>query len=202
MRKASTSFIGLTTALALTAVGCGDDLTGVTSGDVLSSTEVAAVIAAFAAAFESVGNEAQAAPAQSPVSVNENFDLSFPCESGTVDVSGSISGTFDDETFATDFTTTVRWNPHACVVGDGENTFTVDGAPRVELVLEVTTTEDAITVSGTEEGGFSFTMSDGRSGSCAVDVTFSVATTATSVNSTVTGTICGLEADTFETLGT
>jgi hypothetical protein len=58
-------------------------------------------------------------------------------------------------------------------------------------------------------GGFSFTSSDGRSGSCAVDVTFSdsmdlgglVEIDAPS-NATTTGTICGLNASGFPSIGT
>jgi hypothetical protein len=58
-------------------------------------------------------------------------------------------------------------------------------------------------MSETETGGFSYTSSDGRSGTCALDdVTFSVATAPTGVERTVTGTIYGLEADIFQTLGT
>ena len=203
MRKVSTSFIGLATALALTVVACGDDeLTGVGSDDELTATEVAAVLAAFGSAFDSASGAAQAAPAQVPESVNENFDVSIACESGTLGVSGSITGTADVETFISDLTTTVSWDPNACVVGDGTNTFTVDGAPAVEVVLHLTSTQVALTVTGTETGGFSFTSSDGRSGTCALDVTFSIATAPTGVERVVTGTICGLEADIFQTLGT
>ena len=119
MRKVSTSFIRLTTALALTVVACGDDLTGITSDDELTSSEVAAVLAAFGSAFESAARPAQAAPAQVPESVNETFDVSVPCESGTLVVSGSITGTADVETFVSDLTMTVSWDPNACVVGDG-----------------------------------------------------------------------------------
>ena len=203
MRKVSTSFIGLTTALALTVVACGDDdLTGVDSGSELTSSEVAAVLKAFGSAFKTAGSAAQAAPAQAPVSVSETFDVTVPCESGNLVVSGSISGTADAETFISDLTTTVSWDPNACVVGDGTNTFTVDGDPRVELVLDLTSTQVALTLSGAETGGFSFTSSDGRSGTCALDVEFSIATTPTGVEREVTGTICGLEADVFQTLGT
>lgn len=215
MGRISISFIGLTTALALTVVACGDDGTGLNDGDELTSAEVAAVMAVFGSAFESVGVSAQAvsqrlstidfsgaAPAQAPIDVNETFDVSVPCESGTLEVSGSITGSIDDVTYDIDITTTVRWDPNGCVVGDGTNTFTVDGAPHVDLVLDMTSTQDALTMSGTETGGFSFTSSDGRSGSCALDVTFSVVTGNTGIDSSVTGTICGLEASTFETLGT
>ena len=202
MRKASTSFIGLTTALALTVVACGDDLTGGTPDDELTSSEVAAVLAAFGSAFESAASGAQAAPAQVVESVNETFDVSVPCESGNLVVSGSITGSADVETFISDLTTTVSWDPNACVVGQGTNTFTLDGAPSVELVLHLTSTQVALTLTGTETGGFSYTSSDGRSGTCALDVTFSIATTPTGVERIVTGTICGLEGGVFQTLGT
>ncbi len=202
MRKISSSFIGLTIALALTVVACGDDPTGVTSGDALTSAEVAVVIAAFGSSFASVGVSPAAAPAQVPIVVNQSFDVSVPCESGTVRVSGSMSGSSDDVTFDSDITTNVSWDPNACVVSDGTNTFMVDGAPQIDLVLDMTSTQDALTMSGTETGGFSFTSSDGRSGSCGLDVTFSVVTANTGTTSTVTGTICGLEASSFETLGT
>ena len=153
MRKVSTSFIGLATALALTAVACGDELTGVDSDDELTATEVTAILAAFGSAFDSASGAAQAAPAQVPESVNETFDESVPCESGSIAVSGSILGSADVETFESDLTTTVSWDPNACVVGDGTNTFTVDGAPGVELVLHLTFTQGALTLTGTETGG-------------------------------------------------
>ena len=172
------------------------------SGSELTSSEVAAVLATLGSAFETAAGGAQAAPAQAPISVSETFDVTVPCESGTLVVSGSISGSVDDVTFDSDLTTTVSWDPNGCVVHDGTNTFTVDGDPRVELVLHLTSTQVALTVTGTETGGFSFTSSDGRSGSCALDVTFSIATAPTGVERTVTGTICGLEADVFQTLGT
>ena len=203
MRKVSTSFIGLATALALTVVACGDDLTGADSGSGLTSTEVAAILAAFGAAFESAASGAQAAPAQVTESVDETFDVSVPCASGNVVVSGSILGSADVETFISDLTTTVSWDPNACVLGQGTNTVTLDGAPGVELILHLTSTQVALTMSGTETGGFSYASSDGRSGTCVLDdVTFSVTTAPTGVERTVTGTICGLEADIFQTLGT
>lgn len=205
MRTISRNFIGLTIALALTVVACGEDATGVTSGDGLTSAEVAVVIAALGSAFDSVGVAAQqvaaAGPALAAINISENFSLSVPCESGTLDVSGSMDGTVDDQTFAMDATLEVSWDPNGCVVSDDINTFTVDGAPRVTVTLDISSSEDIVSISGTETGGFSFTSSDGRSGSCAIDVTFSLVTTATSVDSTITGTICGLQASSFETLG-
>ena len=45
MRRISTGFFGLTTAVALMFAGCGDDPTGVDSGDQLTVVEVAALLA-------------------------------------------------------------------------------------------------------------------------------------------------------------
>jgi len=204
MRKLSTKFVSLTAALALTAVACGDAITGVDSGDVLTSEEVAAVIAAFGSSFESAGvstTQGAAGPTQAPISLNQSFDVSAPCESGTFDVSGSVSGSIDDTTFDLDLTMNVQWQPNACVVTDGTNTFTLNGAPRVELALEMTSSQEVVTVSGTETGGFSFTTSDGRTGTCAFDVTFSIVSDGANQTSTVTGTVCGLNASSFETFG-
>ncbi len=202
MRKISRNFIGLTTAVALTVVACSDDPTGVTSGDELTAAEVAVVMAALGSAFESVGVAAQAPPAQAAISVDESFDESVPCESGNLEMSGSISGSINDETFDMDITMDVSLNPHGCVVGDDENTFTLDGAPEIKVVLDMTSSEGSLTVSGMEKGGFSFTSSDGRTGSCAFDVTFSVVTGESGNSSDITGKICGLEASNFETFGT
>ena len=157
MRKISRSFIGLTTAVALTVVACSDDPTGVTSGDELTAAEVAVVMAALGSAFESVGVAAQAPPAQAAISVDESFDESVPCESGNLEVSGSISGSINDETFDMDITMDVSLNPHGCVVGDDENTFTLDGAPEIKVVLDMTSSEGSLTVSGTGEGGIQLT---------------------------------------------
>ena len=204
MRRISSGFIGLTTAAVLVIGGCGDDPTGVDSGDQLTSPEVTRLLAALASAFESAGaaQVPAAGPALAAINFDENFDLSVPCDAGTVDVSGSIGGTIDDETFHSDLTTTVSWEPNGCVVSTETSTFTMDGAPRITLVLDVTITDEVVTVSGTETGGFTYASVDGRTGSCVFDVTYSVVTTGNSVTASTTGTICGLDAESFETLGT
>jgi hypothetical protein len=204
MRKISTSLIGLTAALTLTLVACGDDDgTGVDSGDPLTADEVAAVLAALGSALAEAGPAgAQAAGAQVPISVTEIFDITFPCvEGGNIVVSGGVSGTFDNETGDSDLATTVTWDPNACVVSTDNNTFTVDGTPHIELAFDLTTTQDGFTADGTETGGFSYTSSDGRSGGCSFDVTYSIVATETSIDATISGTICGQNATAFETLG-
>ena len=204
MNRIFSKVVGLTTALTLAFVACGEDITGVTEGDVLSSAEVAAVIAALSASYDEldVGSAAPAAaPGLAPVDFSQGFDITVPCEDGTLDVAGSVNGTIDNETLASDVSVEVTWQPNACVVTDGENMITVDGAPRVELTLDWTSAEQAFTFDGTQVGGFSFTSSDGRSGSCAIDVTFSLTSDAGGFTGTVSGEICGLSADAFQTIG-
>ena len=204
MLKLSNRFTGLTIALALTVVGCGDGITGVDSGDVLTPDEVAAVVAAFGSALQAAGvstTQGAAGPAQAPISLNQSFDVSVECESGTFDVSGSVAGSIDDTTFDLDLSMNVRWQPNECVVGAGENTVTLDGDPRVELALEMTSSQEVVTLSGRETGGFSFTTSDGREGSCAFDVTFSIVSDGPVESNAVTGTVCKLDASSFDTFG-
>jgi len=202
----SRNSVGLATGLALLVSACGGDVTGVTSGDELSSEEVAIVMTALASVLDGAGVQAgqvaAAGPALAAINIDENFNETVACDSGDVKVSGSMDGTVDDETFAMDATMEVAWEPNGCVVSDEVNTFTVDGAPEIRLTLDMVTTEQSVSLSGTETGGFSFTSSDGRAGSCAIDVTFEIVTTDSSLSNTVTGTVCGLEADAFVTLGT
>ena len=204
MRRIFSSFVGLTTALALTVTACGDSLTGVDSGEQLTDAEVAVVVDAFFSAFDAAEADADAsqaatAPAQVPGSFDFTIDLSVPCESGTFDMSGSFAINFDDETLEEDSRIDVTWQPMDCVVGDGTNTFTLNGDPRVEMVVEFTANAEGETIDGTLNGGFSFESDDMRSGSCAMDVTFHVETDGSLASvSTVSGTVCGLDADTFE----
>ena len=207
MRIVSRSIIGLTTALALTVVACGDSIVGTDVGvDELTPAEVAAFVDVFFMGFDAAeaevdSLEAAAAPAQAPEAFDTTFALSVPCESGSgsLDVSGSIDVTSDDVTGDEDGSITVTIDPMACVVGDSTNTFTLDG-DGVEIVFEFTVDGDTETetVNGSVKGGFSF-ESDELSGSCKIDVTVSVVSVGISASvTTVTGTVCGLDADDIE----
>jgi len=204
MRKVSTSLIGLTTALTLTVVACGDDVTG-SSGDELTPTEVNAIFAALSSAFADVGAAAPAGPAQAPIDFDESVTLTAQCDlGGNIVLSGSLSGSIDDVTFASDINFTVIFDPNACKVSDGTNTFTVEGDPDITLVLNIVTTgtTPAFTASGTETGGFTYTSSDGRSGGCKIDVTYSIVGNDAGVETIeISGTVCGQDANDFETLG-
>ena len=205
MRKTFTNLIGLATALTLTVVACGDDVTG-SSGDELTPTEVNAIFAALSLAFADVGAAAPAAgPAQAPIIFDQSITLTAQCDlGGNIVLSGSLSGSIDDVTFASDINFTVIFDPNACIVSDGTNTFTVEGDPDITLVLDIVTagTTEAFTASGTEKGGFTYTSSDGRSGGCKIDVTYSIVGNDAGVETIeISGTVCGQDADAFETFG-
>ena len=210
MRIISRSLIGLTTALALTVAACGDSLTGTDAGvDELTDAEVAAFVDAFFGAFNDAeaqtdSAEAAAGPAQAPLSFAGTIDLSVPCQSGTFDVGGSFDFTFDDVTFYEDGMITVTLDPMGCVVGEGTNTFTLDGDPHVEIVADFHVDADGEAFTVTVDGGFSFESSDGlRSGSCAIDVTVHGESDGVSTSvTTVSGTVCGANADTFDAFNT
>ena len=68
--------------------------------------------------------------------------------------------------------------------------------------IDMMSSGETLTMSGSETGGFSYVVSDGREGSCELAVTFSIETNATSFTAITNGTICGLDASSVETLGT
>ncbi|MHC4986769.1 MAG: hypothetical protein ACYTFO_11535, partial [Planctomycetota bacterium] len=68
---------------------------------------------------------------------------------------------------------------------------------------DFTLDENTVSATGTEKGGFRFTVSDGRSGTCGIDLSFdiSVNTSGSSLSSSTTGTVCGRSADAFVAFG-
>ncbi len=206
MRKHSIRLSGLVAGLAITVAACGGDPTGTNSGDALTALEVQAVFGALGTAFDSAGaasfqrvsvlTSTGASPDLAVVPVNESFNVTVPCESGSIQLNGSINGTIDDQTFATDLSMDFTFDMNACVVSTAATSFTLNGDPEIQFKGNMTFSSTQLTFSGTEKGGFSFTASDCRAGSCAVDVTFN--STVNLANgteqTTITGTICGLSA--------
>lgn len=182
----------------LSACGGDDDPLGVNSGDPLTEEEIEAVFFAISDAFAELSfAPAQAGPARATVSVSESFSGSAPCaEGGSISANGSVSGTADDETFVLDLAYQLRMTPSACAVPTETNTVTLDGSPYLQLDMDFLLTETVIDVTGSYSGGIAFTSSDGRSGSCAFDVDFSVNANldAQSGTSSASGTVCGVSA--------
>ncbi len=193
---------------AMTIAACSGSPTGTNSGDQLSDAEIQALLAELSGALGSSGVPTASSyrPNQggvllsSSVPVNANVDVTAPCNSGNIRVQGSIDGDIDQQTLQGAFTLKVSWEPNACEVTSGTSNFVVNGDPRIDLNVDFTMTENVLTVDGTEKGGFSFTSTDGRSGSCAIDLTFSSAvnTQTNAIDVSVSGTVCGKSAASFD----
>ncbi|MDH3207044.1 MAG: hypothetical protein OEO79_10550 [Gemmatimonadota bacterium] len=178
---------------------CADDPLGVNSGDPLTPEEMQAVFSAISETFSTLSFAPAAAggPARAVISVNESFSATAPCDiGGSFAAAGSANGTVDDETFLLDLSFQLRLTPNGCIVATETNTVTLNGAPYVQLSMDFELNETQIVAVGTQTGGIAFTSSDGRSGSCAFEVSFSVTADleGQSGSSSVSGTVCGVSA--------
>jgi hypothetical protein len=193
----------LAVGLALTLVACGDNPVGVNSGDELTDAEIQAIFNAFSGAFSDVNASAHVvAPADgiqmADIQVDHSVNVTAPCAlGGEITLDGSVNGTVNDETFASDLVMEVDVLFAACGVASDQNTLTVDG--DIEFDSHVVLSETEFSANGSQEGGFEFTTNDGRSGSCAIDIEFSASyTEGTSAQSSVSGRVCGRSASQFE----
>lgn len=95
-------------------------------------------------------------------------------------------------------TTDSTASPSGCQLSNGGMRFTVDGRPSVRdrTTLSFTGLFEALTLEGSVVGALDW-QSDGRSGSCNIDLTLSgepdLSGTGSSVAAVLTGTLCGHE---------
>jgi len=198
-------FVSLLSAATISA--CGGDPVGL-EGDPLSEAELQAVLTALSSAFSSLGAApamASEGPQRVPVPVDQSFDTSVPCaQGGAIAASGSVTGTVDDETFASDARFELTFDPVGCVVNTEASSITVDGDPDVVVVMNTLFTDSSISMSGTQRGGIRYTVDDGRSGACWMDIAFSVTVDQSAPDAaeqSVTGSVCGIPASQFQTFG-
>jgi hypothetical protein len=201
--------------IALLLAACSGDPTGVNSGDELSDAEIQALLNELAASLNEVNvgvpalnNRRMDTPmpvllSSTPIGVDAGFNQSVPCESGSLSLAGNVKGQIDDETFLGSLNMNFTWDFNACAVTLEDVTVTVDGAPEIRFDGDYTFGENEFSLAGTEKGGFSFTISDGREGSCAIDVAFSstVNTDAGTLEASTSGEICGRSAEGFVAIG-
>lgn len=210
MRKSFKSVARMSAGLLLMAA-CSGDPTGTNAGDPLTPAEIQALFNELGASFSQInavpalalqGDAPAWAALQSagdPISVNVDLNQTVPCEQGTIGINGSVNGSIDSETFQGTVSMDFEWTFNDCLVGAEEVTLTVNGDPSIALKADFVFGENEFTTSGTEKGGFSFTVSDGRSGSCAIDLAFetSVNTETNAISATVSGSVCGQSAEEF-----
>ena len=190
MRKVARLF-ALTAGVAVFATACGSDNgTGTNSGDALTTQEALDVYAQLNAAIGTALGGAVPGPAASPgASMDPIPTVSADCPyGGSVSVSGDVDASnFGENGGNISFTFTENIN--GCGVMSGGNTFTVDGDPNISISgdIDVSISGMSYNLSGTYDlsGGFSYTSDDGRSGSCAMDVSVDYGTFS------VSGSVCG-----------
>lgn len=208
MRKLSATLGCLALGFVVLASGCGSDgLTGVNSGDELNSAEIQALFSTLGGAFMGLGLGAQPAEAgggAATIPIDENFNQSVPCESGSISMSGSVKGQIDDQTYEADLNIGFTLGFNACAVSSDVTTVTVSNPPGIEFSGDFVMGQTSFSIGGHESGGFDFVTSDDRSGSCAIDVTFDASYDSESgvSTSTVSGSVCGVDASSFDPIGT
>jgi hypothetical protein len=197
---------GLLAGLALAAAACGGDSlpTGVNSGDQPSADEVDLLVSELFGDLEDLSTTFAASrqptlqlPAglslsMAGVPIDETINESHPCNGGgTVQVTGSVEGELDDETFegAVDFD--LEQSINSCVVVGETVTFTVSSEPDIGMTGTLEISETSFSLSFDIGGGLAFTTDDDRSGTCAIDMSLAVTATTDGENTTVTATVSG-----------
>jgi hypothetical protein len=187
----------------LLAAGCsGDNPLGVNSGDQLTAAEIQSLFGAMSAAF--AGGGVTPAPGVQPsaaaIPIDQSFNFSSNCPlGGSVGIAGSANGEIDEQTLAGNLTMNFAYRLNECAVSGENATFTVSHDPEIVFTGEYVFSQEEISVSGSQEGGFVFTADDGRSGSCLIDLDFSVSynNVTQASSATVSGTVCGMSGDQF-----
>ncbi len=200
--------IRIRTVAALLATGalaaCGKDATAPASQ--MRPDEAQTLALGLAGSARAFNGSSMAAPdvaatvqATAPFSISVNESLPCP-RGGTLAVQATTSGQFGRLPLAlvADMTGTVK--PNACAYEVKAGTLTVTGDPDVAVTAHVAV--GAVTNLGvdtfTAKGGLTWSTSDGRSGTCAIDFT---STGDFGANTrTVKGTICGNSLDFTGTL--
>jgi len=199
MRQLSRRALAGACTLAVTLAACSDT-TG-TSGDQLTAEESAWLAMTLgsqtsaAAGTRASISAAEGAAAESSVPSPFSFalDLTVPCPlGGNAKVAATMAGTVDQATHSLTADLTGSLAPAACVVRSERGvSFTLTGTPALTSASHVAFTNGQPTGEHTAslQGGFSWSASDGRTGTCTVDYT-ARANYGTN-QATVNGSFCG-----------
>jgi hypothetical protein len=194
------SRLGAVAALAF-FVGCGsDDVTAPMGGDQVSTNEAAAISSflvanAFAGwNFGDIGGGGGGGASirsGAPITIDYTLDVTNACPlGGQVGVSGSISGSIDDQTLAGSLSLDVATSATNCAFLHEETQFTLNTNPDLLLAGGFSFDQGELVGEAlfTYTGAIGWTSNDGRAGSCAYDVSVTASATGSFVES---GTVCG-----------
>jgi hypothetical protein len=193
-------------AAAVLSTGCEKNATAPAEGTLASAD--AALLAEELDALTGVALSSQigsfmlfsAVPANgAPLPVDRSFTTTRQCPGGgSVTVAGTTRGETDRATRSLSLETNATRTENACAIPArraGGATLTVTGNPNVAIraVHKVVNGEPSGPQTVTQKGAFKWSSSDGRSGSCSVDLTSTVDFAARTYS--VKGTMCGQTVD-------
>lgn len=177
---------------------CGSSSTDLQTGD-LTDAEIQAVFDALAVTFSLVSpGDTGPDTGRETLAITIPLAGSAPCpKGGSVVASGEVDVSGDPDTQETNWTLTLT--PTACVVSTDASDVTVNGEPSITFTLNWLADSGGYDLTGAHSGGLAFVTSDGRTGSCSLDLTFAVRTdlAGTVTSSSASGSVCGRSAEGF-----
>lgn len=187
---------------------CGSDSPTGNSGDALTAAEAEFLVSEFFNALELIqiplldtGPAAASGLARTPY--GELYDpviaASGPCAGGGLtSVNGAITGDVDETANTADITASATVDFTGCVVPGETISYTLNGNPDVGLTADIAITQTSISIDIGVDGAVSYETTDGRSGSCALDLTVAASQSALGFSQTLGGTACGASAGQFD----
>lgn len=183
-------------AAALVIGACDDDATG-PSGDPLSRDEALFIATQVLASGELTTSSPEAATGDFavgmvPRSISQDLQITHPCPAGgQVVLSWSADVSWDDETGDLTLDVAGSQDHDACAFTRQAVTFTVNGDPDISLDahLEIDNHQPVGEHTLNIQGGFRWSSSDDRAGSCPINV--EAITNFATQTRTIEGEVCG-----------
>jgi hypothetical protein len=203
-RKDKKKLFAIATTVVLIASAACTDSDGPAGPDgaetALTAAEASALAGLFAldamSAAEGQGPGGAAATTAEAVPFSFDVAVSLPCPlGGRVALDGSMNGEFDADAQSLQVSVTATQVHSSCAVDAEGVTVTVTGNPGIELEtdLEVAGDPPQGTHTAVLTGGFDWVTSDGREGTCSIDVSASFDLGDDS--GTSSGQICGYDVN-------
>lgn len=188
---------------ALAACGDDDSPTG-NSGDAVSAAEAQFLVAAFFEALDAIDippleTAGPAGPAQTPYGELYDDEISGTNEcfgGGFSTIQGLITGDVDEETGDADIDVNATVDFTTCIVPASETVaYTLDGAPDIDVIADIVIAGQLVSIDIDFDGAVDFLTSDGRTGTCALDLTVSASADEAGVSESASGSVCGVSAN-------
>ena len=186
--------VGLVLGVGLVVASCGDSSTE--PEDTLTGAEALALLeVAMRQGFELTDD---LDPEMMTALPGGRMQLTVPCTmGGTVAVTAQLSPVGDPGSDDVGVGAAVNLVHSDCTERHETSgiTFTLDGAPEVEMTIEISiSTELLFGISGAVDGTVQWATGDGRSGTCLLDVDLATVNDASGLPTiTLTGRACGSE---------